>query len=198
MRPSTVPWRRGTGTWVLAFFMTTSWAQDSVEVRLLGAEGVELATALWADEQGVLLAGETTSDIVMAEGQAVWAPGGPLGKKGFIAALNSELEWDWGFAFASDPNVNVGAPSALQVEDVVRTQNGDVAVLYNAMVEGQWGGFLRVVGETVGSPISLEIPGSVVQSSMAPAGPGSFLIAGSSVPTSAPSTEATGIFVGVW
>lgn len=198
MRLSTVSWRRGTGTWVLAFLMSTSWAQDSVEVRLLGAEGVELATALWADEQGVLLAGETTSDIVMAEGQAVWAPGGPLGKKGFIAALNPELELDWGFAFASDPNVNVGVPSALQVEDVARTQNGDVVVLYNAMVEGQWGGFLRVVGETAGSPISLEIPGSVVQSSMAPAGPGSFLIAGSSVPTSAPSTEATGIFVGVW
>ena len=54
----------------------------TVDVRLFGAEGQDEATAVWADGHGILMAGETTSDIVMAEGQAVWAPGGPMGLKG--------------------------------------------------------------------------------------------------------------------
>ena len=110
------------------------------EARLFGAEGHDEATAVWADQAGIFVAGETTSDIVMAAGQALWAPGGPLGRKGFVTAFDTALHWSWSFSFAGDPEAPVDAPSAVAVRDVVRSP-GDPAVawvLYDAPVQGQW------------------------------------------------------------
>ena len=36
----------------------------TAEARLFGAEGHDEATAVWADQAGIFVAGETTSDVV--------------------------------------------------------------------------------------------------------------------------------------
>jgi hypothetical protein len=198
MKPSPNRGFRGWATAVLASLSFAMWSQDTVDVRLYGAEGQDLATAIWSDGQGVLLAGETTSDIAMAQGQALWAPGGPVGKKGFVAALDASLEFQWGFAFAGDPESPLGVPSAIRVEDVVRMPTGEAAVLHNAVVDGHWGAFVRVLGEEPWSPFALNIEGTVQQSSLTPAGQGTFLVSGSSVPAFAPAETPSGVFVGLW
>ena len=111
----------------------------TVDVRLFGAEGQDEATAVWADGHGILLAGETTSEIVMAEGQAVWAPGGPTGLKGFVTAFDTALNWSWSFAFVGSPDAPLEAPSTLAVRDVVRSPSDSATAwgLYDAPVAGQ-------------------------------------------------------------
>ena len=106
----------------------------TVDVRLFGAEGQDEATAVWADGHGILLAGETTSDILMAEGQAVWAPGGPTGLKGFVTAFDT-ASTGRGPSPLSVRRTPLGHPR-LAVRDVVRSPS-ILRRSQDAPVEGQ-------------------------------------------------------------
>ena len=125
---------------LLTCLAPTLWsqAQDAgmVDVRLFGAEGQDEATAVWADQYGILMAGETTSDIVMAEGQATWAPGGPEGRKGFVAVFDTALDYSWSFAFAGATGAPIGAPSSVVVRDVVRSpvDSATAWILYDCLL----------------------------------------------------------------
>ena len=198
MKPTVPPFLHGLLSVFGVALVTLVGAQGAVDVRLYGAEGTDEATAIWTDGLGTLMAGETTSQITMAQGQAVWAPGGPVGKKGFVVALDEALELEWGFAFAGDPSAPLGVPSVIRVEEVVRTASGQAAVLYHAMVEGQWRAFLRRIDDVALPPMALSIEGAVQQTNLTPAGEGTFLVSGSSVPTFVPTASLTGVFVGLW
>lgn len=176
-------------------------APGTVDVRLFGAEGHDEATALWVDGQGVLLAGETTSDIVMAEGQALWAPGGPIGKKGFVTAFDTALNWMWSFSFPGDVGAPLGQPSSVVVRDVVRTtQDTAVAwVLYDAPVDGQWQSNLLGVDAEQGvvAHHTWSTSGAVTSTGLLPLAGGAFHWVGWENAASVPS-GATGLRLGYW
>jgi len=173
----------------------------TVEVRLFGAEGQDEATAVWADEHGILMAGETTSDIVMAEGQAVWAPGGPAGRKGFIAAFDTALGWSWSFSFAGDTHAPLDAPSAVAVRDVVRSplDSATAWVLYDAPVDGQWQSTLMGVHPDDGVVARHEwsTAGTITSAALVKAGGSGFIWVGAEAASSVPG-GAQGIRLGFW
>lgn len=179
----------------------TAQEPGTVDVRLFGAEGHDEATALWVDGQGILLAGETTSDIVMADGQAAWAPGGPLGKKGFITAFDTALNWMWSFSFPGDVGAPLGQPSSVVVRDVVRTtQDTAIAwVLYDAPVDGQWQSNLLGVDaeEGVVAHHAWSTPGAVTSTRLLRLAGGGFHWVGLENAASVPS-GATGLRLGYW
>ena len=173
--------------------------QDSIEVRVFGAEGMDEATALWVDDDGCVVAGETTSDITMAEGQAAWAPGGPVGRKGFLAVLDTALDHVWSFAFASDLDAPLGAPSTLAVRDVVRTGQ-TVWALYDAPRNGQWQGHLMGVHPLQGVVATFDLgsTGAVTTCALVPAGGETFIAVGHRQQTSVPSSAPAGLMAGLW
>jgi hypothetical protein len=173
---------------------------DSIEVRVFGAEGVDEATALWVDELGCILAGETTSDITMATGQAAWAPGGPVGRKGFVTVLDTALNHQWSFAFPGDPTAPLGAPSTLRVNDVVRTADSTVWVLYDAPREGQWRGHLMGLRPDDGPVVEYDLGsgGATSVCDVVPVGQGAHLIIGNRWPDQVPALVPEGIMVGYW
>ena len=188
-------------------FLLFSWCsvgfgqvQDSVEVRVFGAEGVDEATSVWTDSRGCVLAGETTSSITMAQGQATWAPDGPVGKKGFIAVLDTALDHVWSFAFAGDLEAPLGAPSVLAVRDVVRTPDSTAWVLYDAPRNGQWMGHLMGVHPERGmvSDFELGSNGAVSTCALVPAGGATFIVVGHQQNDAAPSPLDNGIMAGLW
>ena len=172
----------------------------TVEVRLFGAEGEDEAKAVWADEQGILLAGETTSDITMAAGQAVWAPGGPAGLKGFVTAFDTALNWSWSYSFVGDVGAPMEAPSALVVRSVVRSAVDSAAawVLYDAPVAGQWQSNLTCIHPEAGVVAHhvLSAGGAVTFSTLVPAGEGFFWL-GNEAPTAVPESNS-GLRLGFW
>ncbi|MBL6645893.1 MAG: SBBP repeat-containing protein [Flavobacteriales bacterium] len=173
--------------------------QDSIEVRVFGAEGVDAATALWVDDEGCVIAGETTSAITMAAGQASWAPGGPVGQKGFFAVLDTALDHVWSFSFAGDLDAPLGAPSTLAVRDVVRN-NEAVWVLYDAPRNGQWQGHLMGVHpeEGVVAAFDLGSTGAVTTCALVPAGGETFIAVGHRQETTAPASAPSGLMAGLW
>ncbi|MCH1574648.1 MAG: hypothetical protein L7S67_00065 [Flavobacteriales bacterium] len=187
---------------LLAFWCSAACAQaqDSVEVRVFGAEGMDEATAVWTDANGCILAGETTSAISMAEGQATWAPDGPVGRKGFIAVLDTALNHVWSFAFAGDPDAPMGAPSTLAVRDVVRTADSTAWVLYDAPRNGQWMGHLMGVNADGGAVTEFDLGGNGAVSTCAlvPAGGETFVVVGHRQDEAAPSTMPNGLMAGLW
>ncbi len=178
------------------------WAQegDSVEVRVFGAEGVDEATALWVDAMGCVLAGETTSDITMAPGQAAWTSGGPVGRKGFLAVMDTALDHQWSYAFAGDVEAPVGAPSAVSVNAVTRTADSTAWVLYDAPRTGQWRGHLLGIHPDDGpvAEFDLGAAGSTTTCALTPAGGSSFIVVGNHWPNAAPSNLPAGIMLGLW
>lgn len=186
----------------IAAFSGFAQGVDSVRVRVFGAEGEDMATALWVDDAGCVLAGETTSDITMAEGQAHWAPGGPIGRKGFVAILDTSLDHLWSFAFAGDPTAPLGAPSALAVNDVLRTGDSTVWVLYDAPREGLWRGHLMGVHADDGIVAQFEVGGSgpdaVVTCDLIPMGGGDFVLVGHRISGTAPDALGSGVMAGLW
>lgn len=175
---------------------------DSIQVRVFGAEGEETAIGLWVDDMGCVMAGETTSDITMAAGQADWAPGGPVGRKGFIAILDTALDHQWSFAFAGDPNAPLGAPSAIAVRDVVRTADSTAWVLYDAPRNGAWKGHLMGVHPEDGITAQFELGGSgpdaVATCGLVPAGGGTFIVVGHRISGTTPDALAGGAMAGLW
>ena len=172
----------------------------TVDVRLFGAEGQDEATAVWADGHGILLAGETTSDILMAEGQAVWAPGGPTGLKGFVTAFDTALNWSWSFAFVGSPDAPLEAPSTLAVRDVVRSPSDSATawVLYDAPVEGQWQSTLMGVHPEDGILAHHSwSTGGVITSIALVATESGFIWVGNEAPTAVPGGNG-GIRLGFW
>ena len=186
----------------LACWSTVAFGQgpDSIEVRVFGAEGMDEATAVWVDDWGCILAGETTSAISMAEGQAQWAPDGPVGRKGFMAVLDTALNHVWSFAFAGDLEAPVGAPSTLAVREVVRTADSTAWVLYDAPRDGQWMGHLLGVHPELGivAEFDLESTGAVTTCGLVPAGGETFIAVGHREDNAVPSSMATGLMVGLW
>ena len=173
----------------------------TAEARLFGAEGHDEATAVWADQAGIFVAGETTSDIVMADGQALWAPGGPPGRKGFVTAFDTALHWSWSFSFAGDPEAPVDAPSAVAVRDVVRSA-GDPAVawvLYDAPVQGQWESVLLGVhpSEGVVARHAWSTSGAVTSVDLVQTGSEGFIWVGRELSSAAPEGPG-GIRLGFW
>lgn len=185
---------------VLSPMLSMGQPSDSVEVRVFGSEGMDEAMAVWSDVSGYVLAGETTSDITMADGQAIWAPGGPVGLKGFITVLDSELEFVWSFAFASDPGAPLGTPSTLAVRDVVRTPGSTVWVLYDAPREGRWQGHLLGVHPEGGIVQEFDVlsGGTVSTCALLPAGPGNYLLVGHRQADYLPSSIPSGVMAGLW
>lgn len=173
---------------------------DSVEVRVFGAEGMEEATAVWVDADGCVLAGETTSAITMAEGQASWAPGGPAGRKGFFAVLDTALDHVWSFAFSGELEAPVGAPSAIAVRDVVRTADSSVWVLYDAPRAGQWMGHLMGVHPEHGTVTEFDLTstGAVSTCALVALGDETFIAVGHRQDNTAPSSVASGLMAGLW
>ena len=175
---------------------------DSVQVRVFGAAGEETATALWVDDMGCVMAGETTSDITMAEGQAQWAPGGPTGRKGFIAILDTALDHHWSFAFAGDPDSPLGAPSALAVRDVARTADSTAWVLYDAPRAGAWRGHLMGVHPEDGITAQFALGGSgpdaVATCGLVPAGGSTFIVVGHRISGTTPDALPSGVMAGLW
>ncbi len=173
---------------------------DSVEVRVFGSAGMDEATSVWADASGYVLAGETTSDIAMAVGQAIWAPGGPVGLKGFITVLDQDLGYRWSFAFASDPEAPLGTPSTLAVRDVVRTPDSTVWVLYDAPRDGLWEGHLLGVHPEGGIVQEFDVlsGGAVSTCALLPAGPENFLVVGHRQASALPSSVPSGVMAGLW
>ena len=178
-------------------------AQESgtADVRLFGAEGHDEATAVWADQAGIFVAGETTSDIVMADGQAMWAPGGPPGRKGFVTAFDTALQWSWSFSFAGDLDAPIDAPSAVAVRDVVRSPaNPAVAwVLYDAPVQGQWESVLLGVhpDEGVVARHAWSTSGAVTSVDLVQTGSEGFIWVGQELSSDAPEGSG-GIRLGFW
>jgi len=187
---------------LLAVNVLTAFGQDSeaIEVRVFGAEGMDQAEAVWVDAAGCVLAGETTSDIAMAEGQAAWAPGGPVGKKGFVAVMDTALDHQWSFAFAGDVEAPLGAPSTLAIRDVVRTTDSTVWVLYDAPREGQWMGHLMGVHpqEGVVEEFDLSSQGATHTCALVPAGGSTFLAVGNRLPMEVPSAVPASVMAGLW
>lgn len=173
---------------------------DSIEVRVFGGAGADEVTAVWVDGMGCVLAGETTSDITMAEGQAMWAPGGPVGRKGFIVALDDSLHHQWSFAFAGDLSAPLGAPSTLAVRDVVRAMDSTAWVLYDAPRNGAWEGHLLGVHPQQGivGEYDLTSPGAVSTVSLARTGTEEFIIVGERLATAIPESLPSGIMAGWW
>lgn len=173
----------------------------TVEVKLFGAEGQDEAKAVWADSHGVIMAGETTSDIVMAEGQAVWAPGGPLGRKGFVTVFDTALNWSWSFAFVGSPGAPLDAPSALLVRDVVRSPSDSATawVLYDAPVGGQWESTLMGVNQDNGviARHTWSSGGVTTSAALVPVDGSNFMWVGHESPSSVPDGPA-GIRLGMW
>ena len=173
----------------------------TADVRLFGAEGHDEATAVWADQAGIFVAGETTSDIVMADGQAMWAPGGPPGRKGFVTAFDTALQWSWSFSFAGDLEAPVDAPSAVAVRDVVRSPGDlDVAwVLYDAPVQGQWESVLLGVHpeEGVVARHTWSTSGAVTSIDLVQTGSAGFIWVGRELSSAAPDGPG-GIRLGFW
>ena len=183
-----------------AGFSLSAQDADSIEVRVFGAEGVDEATALWVDDLGCILAGETTSEIAMAPGQAAWAPGGPVGRKGFVTVLDTALNHQWSFAFPGDPTAPLGAPSTMRVNDVLRTADSTVWVLYDAPREGQWQGHLMGLRPEEGPVVEYDLGsgGATSVCDVIPNGQGAYLIIGNRWPDQAPALVPEGIMVGYW
>ena len=190
---------------LFACLAATPWsqAQDAgvVDVRLFGAEGQDEGTAVWADQYGILMAGETTSNIVMAEGQATWAPGGPEGRKGFVAVFDTALDYSWSFAFAGATGAPIGAPSSVVVRDVVRSpvDSATAWILYDAPVAGQWESTLLGVhpDEGIVARHTWSTSGAVTSTALIPAGAAGFMWVGTETPSAAPEGSA-GIRLGLW
>ena len=189
------------GVWMAVATSVLGQSPGTVEVRLFGAEGQDEAKAVWADSHGVIMAGETTSDIVMAEGQAVWAPGGPQGRKGFVTVFDTALHWSWSYSFAGDPEAPMDAPSAVAVRDVVRSPSDlDVAwVLYDVPVQGQWESVLLGVDpdEGVVARHAWSTSGAVTSVDLVQAGSAGFIWVGRELSSVAPE-GASGIRLGFW
>ncbi len=170
-----------------------------LEVRVFGGAGEESCRAVWADDAGVLVAGETTSPVFL---QTVHGGElGPVGRKGFVMALDTGLAHQWSFAFPGDPAASVDAPSSMVLRDVVRDP-ADSAVawaLYDAPRDGVWEGHMMGVHATEGkvAEFDLTAPGAAFTAALTPAGGNTFLVVGHTASTSAPSVP-TGIQVGLW
>lgn len=176
-----------------------AWGQNpgTLEIRVFGGAGEESGQSVWADERGVLVAGETTS-LAFLPGEV---DADPIGRKGFLMALDTALGHQWSFAFSGDPTAPAGAPSALAVRDVVRDPTDSLVawVLYDAPREGTWEGHLMGVHahDGVVAEFDLVAQGPAFTAALTPAGGTSFLVVGHAVSASAPA-DLTGIKVGLW
>lgn len=172
-------------------------APGTLEVRVFGGVGEESCEAVWADEAGVLVAGETTSPVLLQAGTQA----GPVGRKGFVMALDTALDHLWSFTFPGDPGAPGGTPSSIVVRDVVRaSSNASVAwVLYDAPRGGTWEGHLMGIHATDGvvAEFDLTAPGAAFTAALTPAGGSTFLVVGHTASTTAPALP-TGIQVGLW
>ena len=170
-----------------------------LEVRVWGGTGQEECRTVWADEAGVLLAGETSSTTFLNPSQP--EDPGPVGQKGFLMALDTALDLQWSFAFQGAPLAPPGTPSALAIRDVVRDPADSLTawVLFDAPREGKWEGHLMGVHaeEGVVAEYHLTAPGAAFTAALTPAGGSTFLVVGHTVPTAAPGLPA-GIQVGLW
>ena len=186
--------------WLTAACASWSQGADSIEVRVLGAEGVDEAKALWVDDLGCILAGETTSNITMAPGQAAWAPGGPVGRKGFVSVLDTALGHLWSYAFPGDATAPLGAPSTLNVNDVLRAADSTVWVLYDAPRDGQWQGHLLGLQPDIGKVAEYDLGanGATTACAVIPTGQDAYVIVGNRWPDAAPTLVPEGIMVGFW
>ena len=163
------------------------------------ARGQEECRTVWADEAGVLLAGETTSATSLTPSQPEGP--GPVGQKGFLMALDTALDLQWSFAFQGDPLAPLGTPSSVAIRDVVRDPADSLMawVLFDAPREGKWEGHLMGVHAEEGMVAEhhLTAPGAAFTAALTPVGGGAFLVVGHTVPTAAPGPPA-GIQVGLW
>ncbi len=174
-------------------------APGVLEVRVFGGVGEESCQAVWSDDAGVLVAGETTSPVLFQAGSDTQA--GPVGRKGFVMALDTALDHLWSFTFPGDPAASTDTPSSIVVRDVVRaSSDSSVAwVLYDAPRGGAWEGHLMGVHATDGvvAEFDLTAPGAAFTAALTPAGGSTFLVVGHTASMTAPAVP-TGIQVGLW
>ena len=132
---------------LLAVNVLTAFGQDSeaIEVRVFGAEGMGPGRRLYGSTlQAAFWQGRPLRTLRWLRAKPQWAPGGPVGKKGFVAVMDTALDHQWSFAFAGDVEAPLGAPSTLAIRDVVRTTDshrvGAVRCSARGSVDGAFDG----------------------------------------------------------